>query len=115
MCERALSNIIRFAPGHVYCNLLLAQTLFLQGDMEGATQSACVVQRIDPEEGRASLILCQVYMHQNKLTSARLTLDEAIAGSFTIRKLTQYHIVNGQILLAENRLSDSKHVSECSA
>lgn len=95
----------------MHCHLLLAQTHYLEGDIDGAVQSASFVQRLDPEDGRANILLCQVYLHQNKLSSARLALDEAVAASFKTRNLMKYHIVNAQVLLAENRLLETKHVS----
>lgn len=108
---RILSSLLKHAPGHVRCQLLLAQAQYLEGNFEAVVQRASTVQQTCPGDGQASLLLCQVYLHMKKIPGARIALDEAVAASFSIRDLPCYHIVNAQVLMAEGRLDEAKTVS----
>lgn len=109
--HRILSSLLKHAPGHIRCQLLLAQAQYLEGSFDAVMQRASAVQHTNPGDGQASLLLCQVYLHKKNISGARIALDEAVAASFSIRDLPCYHIVNAQVLMAEGRLDEAKNVS----
>ncbi|GMH34337.1 hypothetical protein BSKO_02171 [Bryopsis sp. KO-2023] len=109
---RILRGLSRYAPGHLQCHILLAQAHFLDGNMEAAMRMASELQRLNPGESRAHLLVCRIYLHQGKLSSARLALDEAVGASFAVRQLPSYHIVNAEVLMAEESLDEAKMALE---
>lgn len=46
------------------------------------------------------LLICSIYVHQDKPQLAMSALDQAVSSNFSVRETPIYHIVNSKVLIA---------------
>lgn len=72
-------------PGLMECSLLYARTLFLAGSLDAAQRKAADVLRSNADEYNAHLLICSVYVAQEKPDLALSALDQAVSANFAVR------------------------------
>ncbi len=58
------------------------------------------------------LLICSIYVHQDKPQLAMASLDQAVSSNFAVRETPLYHIVNAKVLIASNKMEDARKVGE---
>ncbi|KAG2502129.1 hypothetical protein HYH03_000619 [Edaphochlamys debaryana] len=109
---RALDLLNKTAPGLQEGALLHAKALYLNGNLDMAARKAGEILRTNPEESSAHLLICSVFVAQDKPDLALSALDQAVSSNFTVRETPLYHVVQSKVLLANNKLEDAKRVLE---
>ncbi|PNW81978.1 hypothetical protein CHLRE_06g268800v5 [Chlamydomonas reinhardtii] len=109
---RALDLLNKQAPALQESALLHARALYLNGNLDGALRKAGEILRMNPEESSAHLLICSVYVAQDKPELAVSALDQAVSSNFAIRETPLYHVVQAKVLVANNKLDDAKRVLE---
>ncbi|KAG1671374.1 hypothetical protein FOA52_002984 [Chlamydomonas sp. UWO 241] len=111
-CSRALELLLKWVPGMLDAQLLSARVLYLSGSLDAAQRKAADVLRTNPDAYMVHLLICSVYVHQDKPTLAMAALDQAVSANFSVRETPLYHIVNAKVLIASNKLEDARKVLE---
>ncbi|MEW5298948.1 MAG: hypothetical protein WDW36_002017 [Sanguina aurantia] len=109
-CNRALDRLSKQAPSLIECQMLHARALYLNGSLEAAQRKASDVLRVNPEEFTAHLLICSVYVHQDKASLALSALDQAVSANFTVRETPLFHIVNAKVLLSSGKVEECRRV-----
>ncbi|MEW5313286.1 MAG: hypothetical protein WDW38_004868 [Sanguina aurantia] len=107
-CNRALDRLSKQAPSLIECQMLHARSLYLNGNLEAAQRKASDVLRVNPEEFTAHLLICSVYVHQDKASLALSALDQAVSANFTVRETPLFHIVNAKVLLSSGKVEECR-------
>jgi len=111
-CSRALELLVKWVPGMLDAQLLSARALYLNGSLDAAQRKAADVLRTNPEAYMVHLLICSIYVHQDKPQLAMAALDQAVSANFAVRETPLYHIVNAKVLIASNKLEDARKVLE---
>lgn len=109
---RALDLLTKQAPALLEAALLHARALYLNGVLDAALRKAGDILRMNPEESSAHLLICSVYVAQDKADLAVSALDQAVSSNFAVRETPLYHVVQSKVLLANNKLDEAKRVLE---
>ncbi|EFJ52945.1 hypothetical protein VOLCADRAFT_78980 [Volvox carteri f. nagariensis] len=109
---RALDLLNKQAPALLESSLLHARALYLNGALDAALRKAGEILRMNPEESGAHLLICSVYVAQDKPDLALSALDQAVSSNFAVRETPLYHVVQSKVLIANGKLEDAKRVLE---
>ncbi|KXZ45770.1 hypothetical protein GPECTOR_50g563 [Gonium pectorale] len=109
---RALDLLNKQAPALLEGALLHARALYLNGSLDAALRKAGEILHCNPEESSAHLLICSVYVAQDKPEPALSALDQAVSSNFAVRETPLYHVVQSKVLLANNKLEEAKRVLE---
>jgi hypothetical protein len=75
-CMRALELLIKIVPGMLEAQSLAARALYLNGNLEAAERRAAEALRTNPDAYLVHLLVCSIYVQQNKAQLAVAALDE---------------------------------------
>ncbi|GIL85609.1 hypothetical protein Vretimale_13293 [Volvox reticuliferus] len=109
---RALDLLNKQAPALLESSLLHARALYLNGLLDAALRKAGEILRMNPEDSGAHLLICSVYVAQDKPDLAVSALDQAVSSNFAVRETPLYHVVQSKVLIANSKLDDAKRVLE---
>eukprot|EP00798_Chlamydomonas_sp_ICE-L_P019308 gene19309-25961_t len=110
--NRALELLGKQAPGLLECQILQARALYLNGNLDAAQRKSADILNTNPEEYTVHLLICNVYVYQDKPQLAMSALDQAVSSNFAVRETPMYHIVNAKVLMASDKLDDARKVLE---
>ncbi|KAL6760145.1 intraflagellar transport protein [Haematococcus lacustris] len=111
-CSRALDLLAKQAPGLSEASCLAARTLYLAGQLEAAQRKAQDLLRTTPQDSSVHLLMCSVYLHQQKPQLAMASLEQAVSANFAVRETALYAIVHARVLLASGELDEARKVLE---
>ncbi|GLC77752.1 hypothetical protein PLESTB_000959000 [Pleodorina starrii] len=109
---RALDMLNKQAPALLESSLLHARALYLNGSLDAALRKAGEILRMNPEDSGAHLLICSVYVAQDKPDLAVSALDQAVSSNFAVRETPLYHVVQSRVLVANGKLEEAKRVLE---
>jgi len=111
-CNRALELLSKYAPALMESQLLLARGMYLNGSLDAAQRKAADILRYNPEEYSVHLLICSVYVYQEKPQLAMSALDQAVSSNFSVRETPLFHIVNAKVLMASGKMEEARKVLE---